>query len=113
MEGIVSVFSWFICTVFVVRRTHLFSIFILAITGDQCTIATLTRTGYETIVDHVDVDLCYDFSDTGTLSSYPFGRTRLMSCADAVDCSLGTCVAGKDGLIDFHVSASFKNGAGV
>ena len=76
-------------------------------------IATLTRTGYESIVDHIDVDLCYDFYAAGVLVSYPFERIRLMSCTDAANCSSGTCVVGQDRLLDFHVSASFKQGAGV
>ena len=96
-----------------VWRTQTRFPFILAITGDQCMIATLTRTGYESIVDHVDVDLCYDFYAAGVLYSYPFERIRLMSCTDAANCSSGTCVAGQDRLLDFHVSASFKQGAGV
>ena len=70
---------------------------------DECSVAELTETGFESIVGHADKDSdqCLDFIGSGDLLNYPFQRLTI-GCSDTDG----------NGLLDFHVAASYSNGFG-
>ena len=82
-----------------------------AVTGTRCIVAGLTNenaTGQpylndagETIIGMNGPGSCYDFLASGFLTNYPFQQMEL-SCKDTTG----------DGLLDFHVAASFSQNNG-